>query len=251
MKILVSNDDGVRAPGLAALASALVNIAEVMVVAPDRNRSGASSSLTLEDPLRAYPIENGYYCVNGTPTDCVHLAITGLLEWQPDMVIAGINSGPNLGDDVWYSGTVAAAVEGRFMGYPAIAISLAGYHSDHYTTAAQVMVKLLSHLRAYPLPPDTILNINVPNVPIEHIAGVEATRLGRRHKAEAVVRQTDPRGLPIYWIGPAGPEQDAGPGTDFNAIRMNRVSVTPIQIDLTDYRAVSPLKEWLGNLVLT
>lgn len=250
MKILVSNDDGVRAPGLAALASALTQIAEVTVVAPDRNRSGASSSLTLDGPLRAYPIENGFYSVNGTPTDCVHLAITGLLEWHPDMVVAGINSGSNLGDDVWYSGTVAAAVEGRFMGFPAIAISLAGYQSEHYTTAAQVMVKLISHLRTYPLPPDTILNVNVPDVPLEQITGVEATRLGRRHKAESVIRQNDPRGLPIYWIGPAGPEQDAGPGTDFNAIRLNRVSVTPIQIDLTDYKAMPPLKAWLGNLAL-
>lgn len=250
MRILLSNDDGVRAPGLGVLAAALSRIAEVTVVAPERNRSGASSSLTLDRPLRAYQIENGFFCVNGTPTDCVHLAITGLLEQQPDMVVAGINSGSNLGDDVWYSGTVAAAVEGRFMGFPAIAVSLAGMMSEHYATAAHVTVKLISQLLSHPLPADTILNVNVPDIPLDQLKGLAATRLGRRHKAESVVRQTDPRGLPIYWIGPAGPEQDAGEGTDFYAIRTQQASVSPIQIDLTDYRAVSPLSSWLGSLAV-
>lgn len=245
MRILISNDDGYRAPGIAALAEVLAAHAELTVVAPDRNRSGASNSLTLDAPLRAQEMENGFIAVDGTPTDCVHLAITGLLEHEPDMVIAGINAGANLGDDVLYSGTVAAAVEGRFLGYPAVAVSLAGGACRHYASAARAVDFVIARLVADPLPADTILNINVPDLPWDEIAGFEATRLGHRHKAEPVVRGEDPRGRPIYWVGPAGAEQDAGPGTDFHAIRRKFVSITPLQIDLTRYDALDTVAHWL------
>lgn len=248
MRILLSNDDGFQARGLNVLARALRTVAEVTVVAPERNRSGASNSLTLDQPLRVYQSDNGFYYVNGTPTDCVHLAITGLLDQEPDMVIAGINAGANLGDDVLYSGTVAAAIEGRFMGLPAMAVSLSGVELDHYETAADVVLRLLSQLDANPLPPDTILNVNVPDLPLPQIRGYAATRLGNRHKAEPVVKQHDPRGHPIYWIGPAGPEQDAGEGTDFFAVRNGHVSVTPMQIDLTRHGLVSSIADWLKKL---
>ena len=248
MRILVSNDDGFQAPGIQCLARALEDIAEVTVVAPDRNRSGASNSLTLERPLRPRTISSNVTAVDGTPTDCVHLAITGLLNQEPDMVIAGINAGANLGDDVLYSGTVAAATEGRFLGLPAIAVSLAGEQLTHYETAARAAILLINQLRDNPLPVDTILNVNVPNVPWDKLEGFEATRLGRRHKSEPVVRAKDPRGREIYWVGPAGAEQDAGPGTDFHAIRYNRVSVTPIQIDLTRYTAMDQVASWLQGV---
>lgn len=248
MRILLSNDDGFQARGLSVLARALRTVADVTVVAPERNRSGASNSLTLDQPLRVYQSDNGFYYVNGTPTDCVHLAITGLLDHEPDMVIAGINAGANLGDDVLYSGTVAAAIEGRFMGLPAMAVSLSGVELDHYETAAEVVLRLLSQLDANPLPPDTILNVNVPDLPLAQIRGYAATRLGNRHKAEPVVKQRDPRGHPIYWVGPAGPEQDAGEGTDFFAVRNGRVSVTPMQIDLTRHGLVSSIADWLKKL---
>ncbi|MEN8261152.1 MAG: 5'/3'-nucleotidase SurE [Pseudomonadota bacterium] len=245
MYILVSNDDGYSAKGLNVLAQALKGLAELSVVAPDKNRSGASNSLTLEQPLRASVAENGFIKVDGTPTDCVHLAITGLLEREPDMVFAGINHGANLGDDVLYSGTVAAATEGRFLGLPAIAISLASSTPVHFETAAHVAVTLLKKIEKQPLPYDTILNVNVPDVTIDHLLGYQATRLGQRHKAEPVVKALDPRGRSIYWVGPAGPEQDAGPGTDFYAIRANYVSITPLQIDLTRYDAIENLARWL------
>ncbi len=248
MKILVSNDDGVHAPGIDYLAKALAEVGEVTVVAPDRNQSGSSNSLTLDRPLRVIKTSNGYYSVNGTPTDSVHLAITGLFESEPDIVVAGINSGANLGDDVVYSGTVAAATEGRFLGYPAMAVSLASKEEKHYDTAAKVAVKILGHLKAFPLPPDTILNINVPDVPFDQLEGYEITRLGNRHRAEPVVVNTDPRGRVIYWVGPAGAEEDAGEGTDFEAIRHNKVSITPLQIDLTRYSALAPLREWISAL---
>lgn len=245
MRILVSNDDGIHAPGIQCLARHLRTVAEVRVVAPDRDRSGASNSLTLVHPLRAQPLENGDIGVDGTPTDCVHLAITGLLEREPDLVISGINSGANLGDDVLYSGTVAAAMEGRFLGLPAIAVSLVGPRMQHYDAAARVVLNLLDRLHRVPLPAATILNVNVPDLPFEEIKGVQATRLGHRHKSEAVVKTTDPRGRPIYWVGPAGPEQDAGPGTDFFAIREGFVSVTPIQVDLTQFEAIDTVGRWL------
>ncbi|WP_340121474.1 5'/3'-nucleotidase SurE [Methylobacter svalbardensis] len=245
MHILLSNDDGYLAEGLIALANALSSHAEISVVAPDRNRSAASNSLTLEMPLRAYAMDNGFIKVDGTPTDCVHLAITGLLLQEPDMVFAGINHGSNLGDDVLYSGTVAAATEGRFLGLPAVAISLVGSNPSHFDTAAHVAVTLLQQLINKPLPQDTILNVNVPDVAIKDLKGYRATRLGQRHKSEPVIKSKDPRGRIIYWVGPPGAEQDAGPGTDFYAINTGFVSVTPLQVDLTRYERINDLKGWL------
>ena len=241
MHILLSNDDGYLSEGLNALADALKGHAEISVVAPDRNRGAASNSLTLEMPLRASRTDNGFIKVDGTPTDCVHLAITGLLEHEPDMVFAGINHGSNLGDDVLYSGTVAAATEGRFLGLPAIAISLVGSNPIHFKTAAEVAVTLLKQLIKKPLPKDTILNVNVPDVALKDIKGFKATRLGQRHKSEPVIKSNDPRGRIIYWVGPPGAEQDAGPGTDFYAINEGYVSVTPLQIDLTRYESIDAL----------
>ena len=245
MRILVSNDDGIHAPGIQCLARHLRTVAEVCVVAPDRDRSGASNSLTLVHPLRAQELENGDMGVDGTPTDCVHLAITGLLEREPDLVISGINAGANMGDDVLYSGTVAAAMEGRFLGLPAIAVSLVGPRMQHYDAAARVVLNLLDRLHRVPLPAATILNVNVPDLPFDEIRGVQATRLGHRHKSEPVVKSSDPRGRPIYWVGPSGPEQDAGPGTDFFAVREGFVSVTPIQVDLTQFEAIDTVGRWL------
>jgi len=245
MHILLSNDDGYLAEGLITLANALKEHAEVSVVAPDKNRSAASNSLTLEMPLRAYDSDNGFIKVDGTPTDCVHLAITGLLEKEPDMVFAGINHGSNLGDDVLYSGTVAAATEGRFLGLPAVAISLVGSNPTHFDTAAIVAVTILKQLNRQPLPKDTILNVNVPDVPIQLLKGYQATRLGQRHKSEPVIKSKDPRGRTIYWVGPPGAEQDAGVGTDFYAVSMGYVSVTPLQVDLTWYERINAIKDWL------
>jgi len=247
MRILLSNDDGYQAAGLKVLAKALAKVGDVVVVAPDRDRSGASNSLTLEMPIRAHKTDNGFIRVEGTPTDCVHLAITGLLDKEPDIVVAGINAGANMGDDVIYSGTVAAATEGRFLGYPAIAISMASHNPQHYETAAQIALQLVERLQQKPLAVDSILNVNVPDLPLSEIKSIEATRLGHRHKAEPVVKQMDPRGRPIYWVGPAGPEQDAGSGTDFHALRNACVSVTPLQVDLTRHAAIHPLKTWLEN----
>jgi len=247
MKILLSNDDGYLADGLAALAAEVGQHADTVIVAPDRNQSGASQSLTLDAPLRVGNAAPDIFYVNGTPTDCVHLAITGLLEEEPDMVVAGINHGANLGDDVLYSGTVAAAIEGRFLGLPAIAVSLVGGNPQHFVTAARAAGELVTRLQANPLPADTILNVNVPDCPYDELLGFQATRLGFRHKAEPVVRAADPKGSPIYWVGPAGAEQDAGPGTDFHAVAERYVSVTPLQVDLTRYDAISTLGEWLQN----
>ncbi len=247
MHILISNDDGYRAPGIRFLADALEAVARVTVVAPDRDRSGASNSLTLDNPLRARQADNGYTYVEGTPTDCVHLAITGLLEDEPDMVVSGINAGANLGDDVIYSGTVAAAMEGRFLGFPAIAVSLVSGQAGHFDTAAKVTLALLERLKSEPVPAETILNVNVPDLPFAELQGWQVTRLGHRHKSEPVIRQTDPRGRPIYWVGPAGSEQDAGPGTDFHAVRNGFVSVTPIHVDLTRYDFLDTVKGSLGE----
>lgn len=246
MHILISNDDGYLAQGINTLAQALSQYAEISVVAPDKNRSAASNSLTLDMPLRATACDNGFVRVDGTPTDCVHLAITGLLKSEPDMVFAGINHGANLGDDVLYSGTVAAATEGRFLGLPAVAISLAASDPKHFDTAAAVAITLMQKILAHPLPEDTLLNVNVPDVPLRELRGYQATRLGQRHKAEAVIRASDPRGHTIYWVGPPGSEQDAGPGTDFDAIRNGFVSVTPLQLDLTRYERLTGLSEWLA-----
>lgn len=248
LKILLTNDDGVYAKGLAVLADALNDIAQINVVAPDRNRSGASNSLTLSAPLRVKYLENEMMSVEGTPTDCVHVAITGLLPHAPDMVISGINAGANLGDDVWYSGTVAAAMEGRFLGLPAIAISLAGENLQYYSTAGMVIYKIVERLQVEPLPVSTILNINVPDVPYGDLQGFEVTRLGTRHSAEPTIRQLDPRGHPVYWVGPAGAAADAGPGTDFAAIAHKRVSITPIRIDLTHHEVFDQLSSWAKKL---
>lgn len=248
MKILVSNDDGYQSPGLLALAAGLARLGEVTVVAPDRDRSGASNSLTLNVPLHAERMDNGFIRVDGTPTDCVHVAITGLLEQEPDIVVSGINHGVNLGDDVLYSGTVAAATEGRFLGLPAIAISIDSREPRHLGTAARVACMLVERLRVEPLASDLILNVNVPDLPYGKLRGFAATRLGHRHKAEPVVAAQDPRGRVIYWIGPAGPEQDAGPGTDFHAVRTGLVSITPLQVDLTRHGALPDLGSWLSVL---
>jgi 5'-nucleotidase len=248
MRILLSNDDGYQAPGLGALHAAISRVADTVVVAPDRDRSGASNSLTLEQPIRARVTGNGFIQVEGTPTDCVHLAITGLLEDEPDMVVSGINAGANMGDDVIYSGTVAAATEGRFLGYPAMAVSIASHAPRHFETAARVATQLVERLRAQVISAESILNVNVPDIPYDELQGILATRLGHRHKAEPVVKSEDPRGRPIYWVGPAGAEQDAGPGTDFYAVRNGFVSVTPLQVDLTRHQAVPLVGEWLEGL---
>ncbi len=245
MRILLSNDDGYQAPGIKALYDALSAIASTIVVAPDRDRSGASNSLTLEQPIRATEAENGFIRVEGTPTDCVHLAITGLLSEEPDMVVSGINAGANMGDDVLYSGTVAAATEGRFLGYPAMALSIASHTPRHFATAARIAGQLVKALRDRPLAADSILNVNIPDLPFEELQGLRATRLGHRHKAEPVVKDEDPRGRPIYWVGPAGAEQDAGPGTDFHAVRNGFVSITPLQVDLTRHQVLPDLADWL------
>lgn len=250
MRILLSNDDGYLAEGINVLAAALRSLGELTVVAPERNRSGASSSLTLDRPIRAHNVTETLIRVDGTPTDCVHLAITGLLHEPPDMVVSGINHGANLGDDVVYSGTVAAAIEGRFLGYPAVAVSLVGHDGKHFETAARVTVQILQQLWRSPLPPNTILNVNVPDLPYDEIKGFSATRLGSRHKSEPVIQAKDPRGQTIYWIGPAGPEQDAGPGTDFFAVKNGYVSVTPLMVDLTRHNLVSDVGDWLKEFSL-
>jgi len=250
MRVLVSNDDGVDAPGILFLARRLSIVGEVIVVAPDRDRSGASNSLTLDQPIRVTRLENGRYRVAGTPTDCVHLALAGLLDVEPDIVVSGINNSANLGDDVIYSGTVSAAMEGRFLGFPAIAISLASidHKGVNYESAAEAVLLLMRKLLVDPLPADTILNVNVPDRPWHELAGFAVTRLGRRHRSEPCVQQTDPRGRPIYWIGPPGEAEDDGPGTDFHAIRAGQVSITPIQVDLTRYQALEKVAGWVASL---
>jgi len=245
MHILLSNDDGYLAQGLCALAEGLSDFAKISVVAPDKNRSAASNSLTLEMPLRAQSMPNGFIKVDGTPTDCVHLAITGLLNDEPDMVFAGINHGANLGDDVLYSGTVAAATEGRFLGLPAVALSMVSSDPQYFDSAVKVARIILQQLLDKPLAKDILLNINVPDLPWTEIKGFQSTRLGQRHKAEPVIKSQDPRGRDIYWVGPPGAEQDAGLGTDFYAVSQGYVSVTPLQLDLTRYEALETLKEWL------
>jgi len=247
VRILLANDDGYLARGLRTLADYLARFASVTVVAPDRNRSGASNSLTLDSPLRVEQIDANTFSVNGTPTDCVHVAITGLLEEEPDMVVSGINHGANLGDDVLYSGTVAAAMEGRFLGFPAVAVSLVLADQGHFAVAAEFAAGLIERMLEDPPPRDTILNINVPDLPRERMGRPEVTRLGFRHKSEPVIRALDPKNQPIYWIGSAGAGQDAGPGTDFHAIGQGRVSITPIKIDLTDHARLQSLGDWVAR----
>ncbi|MDR5172795.1 5'/3'-nucleotidase SurE [Methylobacillus sp. Pita2] len=246
MRILLSNDDGYFAPGLNILAQHLAKVADIVVVAPERDRSGASNSLTLDRPLSVHKASNGFYYVNGTPTDCVHLAVTGLLDELPDMVISGINDGANMGDDTIYSGTVAAATEGFLLGVPSFAVSMSRHGVQHFETAARFMVGLVERYQKDRFPPPVLLNINVPDVPFEQIQGTEVTRLGKRHKAEPVIKSTTPRGQTVYWIGAAGSAQDAGDGTDFHAVSQNRISITPLQIDLTQYSQREQVKNWLA-----
>lgn len=251
MNILLSNDDGVNAPGLKVLHRHLKRFADkVTVIAPDRNCSGASNSLTLINPLRVQKDANDFFFVNGTPTDCVHLGIMQLLPSPPDLVIAGINNGENLGDDVLYSGTVAAATEGRHMGLPAIAVSLVGKGERHYETAAAVVIQVIKQLQDHPLPADQILNINVPDIELEQIKGIKATRLGRRHQADSMSRQTDPWGREIYWYGPLGKEKDGGEDTDFHAVANGFVSVTPISVDMTATGSLEKVGHWLDEVEL-
>ncbi len=248
MKILVSNDDGINAPGIEALAAAMATLADIVVAAPDRNRSGASNSLTLTNPLRVKEIQPNWFSIEGTPTDCVHLAITGLMDADPDMVVSGINNGANMGDDVLYSGTVAAAIEGRSLGFPSLAFSLAGHSPQYYSTAAEVAKQIVARLMVDPLPPATILNINIPDVPFAQLQGYEITRFGSRHRAEPTIKAIDPRGETIYWIGLPGKEQDAGMGTDFYAVAHNFVSITPLSLNWTNFTAFEQLSTWALGL---
>lgn len=245
MRILLSNDDGYNAPGLACLAATLSKVAEITVVAPERDRSGASNSLTLDRPLSVKRAANGFLFVNGTPTDCVHLAVTGLLDHLPDMVVSGINLGANMGDDTIYSGTVAAATEGFLLGIPSIAVSLASKVGRNFDAAARVTLEMVKRLRRVPVSGPVLLNLNVPDLPYDKLGEVEITRLGKRHKAEPVVKEINPRKETVYWVGPAGGAQDAGEGTDFCAVTENRVSVTPLQIDLTHVNQIPFLRDWL------
>ncbi len=247
MRILLSNDDGYFAPGLACLAQMLSEIAEIIVVAPERDRSGSSNSLTLDRPLSLHKSHNGFYYVNGTPTDCVHLAVTGMLDVMPDIILSGVNHGANMGDDTIYSGTVAAATEGFLLGIPSLAISLVSASNGNYRTAARVAVDMVKRLRENDIKNPVLLNINVPDIEYHQLEGIEVTRLGRRHKAEPVIKSHSPRGESVYWVGAAGAAQDAGKGTDFYAIQHNRVSVTPLQIDLTRYDQMDLITRWLNN----
>jgi 5'-nucleotidase len=256
VRILISNDDGYRASGIVALRDALQGLGDLTVVAPDRNRSGASNSLTLDVPLRVGKSEADVYYVQGTPTDCVHLAVSGLFPFEPDIVVSGVNDGANLGDDVLYSGTVAAATEGRFLGKPAVAVSLntdglRGEAMRHFETGGHFARTIVERLFTTPLVVTmgraTILNVNVPNRPISEVKGIKVTRLGNRHRSEAVIRADDPRGRPVYWVGPAGASQDAGPGTDFHAVAEGFVSVTPLTVDLTNHDAIDAVRNWVGS----
>jgi 5'-nucleotidase len=245
MRILLSNDDGYFAPGLAALAEALDGLGKVVVVAPEQNRSGASNSLTLDRPLFLKKAANGFHFVNGTPTDCVHLAVTGMLDELPDIIVSGINNGANMGDDTIYSGTVAAATEGYLLGIPSIAISLTNFEGNNYATAGRVARELVERFIRDPIKQPVLLNVNVPDIPYAELNGMEVTRLGRRHKAEPVVRMTSPRNETVYWVGAAGAAADAGPGTDFNAIERGAVSITPLQIDLTHAAQLPSIRQWM------
>ena len=247
MRILLSNDDGYFAPGLAVLAESLAPLGDITVVAPERDRSGASNSLTLDRPLQLLRAHNGFYYVNGTPTDCVHMAVTGLLDFEPDVIVSGINSGSNMGDDTLYSGTVAAATEGYLLGIPSIAVSLVGKEFAHYRSAGRVAHDLVKRLARSPLGEPVLLNVNVPDVPYESLGGAEVTRLGRRHKAQPVVQGKNPRGETVYWVGPAGAAREAGPGTDFNALERGAVSITPLQVDLTHAQQIGAIAEWISR----
>ncbi|HLO61901.1 MAG TPA: 5'/3'-nucleotidase SurE [Azonexus sp.] len=245
MRILLSNDDGYFAPGLTALADALSDLGELVVVAPEQNRSGASNSLTLDRPLHLKKAANGFHFVNGTPTDCVHLAVTGMLDSLPDIIVSGINFGANMGDDTIYSGTVAAATEGYLLGIPSIAISLCSFEGRNFASAGLVARQLVERFIRQPMTVPVLLNVNVPDIPYSELQGTEVTRLGRRHKAEPVVKTVSPRNETLYWIGAAGAAADAGPGTDFNAVERGCVSITPLQIDLTHSAQMPAIIEWM------
>ena len=247
MRLLISNDDGVFAHGLDVLSKSLQNQHDITVIAPDRNCSGTSNALSLRNPLRIQKIHNGYYAVDGTPSDCVHLGVNCFMQQDPDLVISGINHGANLGDDVVYSGTVAAAIEGRHMGLPAIAVSLASKEGIHFETAARVVCQIVERLPAHPLMANEILNVNVPDVPYDQLKGIQVTRLGKRHRSETMVKDKDPMDRDIYWYGPVGSEQDAGEGSDFFAIANGYASVTPISVDMTAYDSLINLRKWLDD----
>jgi len=245
MRILLSNDDGYFAPGILALAEALDGLGEIVVVAPEQNRSGASNSLTLDRPVSLKQAANGFYFVNGTPTDCVHLAVTGMLDYLPDIIVSGINHGANMGDDTIYSGTVAAATEGFLLGIPSIALSLTSFEGNHFATAGRIARELVERFFHDPIPQPVLLNVNVPDIPYADLSGTEVTRLGRRDKAEPVVRMRSPRNDTVYWVGAAGAAAEAGPGTDFNAIERGCVSITPLQVDLTHTAQLQAIANWL------
>ncbi len=248
MNILISNDDGYRAVGIKTLAEKLKQIATVCVVAPDRNKSGASSSLTLDMPMRVSKISENLYATSGSPADCVHLGCYRLMQDKPDMVVSGINHGANLGDDVLYSGTVAAALEGRHLGMSAIAVSLVVNKNKQFTTAAEIVVRVIKHLETNPLATNKILNINVPDLPIEEIKGIRITRLGSRHRKDSIVDAKDPKGRRVYWLGPPSDGEDVGAGTDFHAISEGFVSITPISVDFTDFSAMDELNTWVEKI---
>ncbi|HOY70029.1 MAG TPA: 5'/3'-nucleotidase SurE [Methylotenera sp.] len=247
MRILLSNDDGYFAPGLNILAEHISKLAEITVVAPERNRSGASNSLTLDRPLSVKKAANGFFYVNGTPTDCVHIALTGLMDTMPDMVISGINDGANMGDDTIYSGTVAAAMEGYLLGIPSIAVSMSQHNSTYFETAARVAVELVQHYKKNGFSAPTLLNVNVPDIPYNQLRGNVITRLGKRHKAEPVIQLQTPRGETVYWVGAAGQPNDGGEGTDFYAVANNQVSISPIQVDLTNHVQLADIQDWLES----
>ena len=248
MNILISNDDGYLAPGIAALSDALSEIASVVVVAPDRNRSGASSSLTLTQPINTVKHSDTVYSVEGTPADCVNVALGGLCEETFDMVVSGINDGPNMADDALYSGTIAAALEGRFLSIPSIALSMASFHPQHFATAASIARDMVLQLQKSPLPSDTILNINVPDIALSEVTGIVSTRLGSRNKPEYAGRHDNPKQQPMFWLGPAGKPDDNTEGTDFHAVANNKVSVTPLTIDMTKHESLQSTQQWLNTL---
>lgn len=245
MRILISNDDGYHSTGIAVLAEHLAELAEITVVAPESNCSGASNSLTLNRPLSVKKAHNGFFYVNGTPTDCVHLALTSLMQEMPDLVISGINDGANMGDDTIYSGTVAAAMEGYLLSIPSIAISMSQYNPTYFETAARVAVELVQHYNKNRIEAPMLLNVNVPDMPYDQLKGTVVTRLGKRHKAEAGIELMTPRGEKVYWIGAAGQPNDGGEGTDFHAVSNHQVSITPIRADLTKHEQLLTLKNWL------
>ncbi|CAB3670226.1 MAG: 5'/3'-nucleotidase SurE [Achromobacter pulmonis] len=248
MRILVSNDDGYSAPGLEALVKALQGLGDLTVVAPETNHSGASNSLTLNRPLSVRTAANGFIAVSGTPSDCVHVALTGLMDTRPDLVVSGINNGANMGDDTLYSGTVAAASEGYLFGIPAIAFSLAEKGWEHIESAARAARLVVERHLAQPLAAPVLLNVNIPSRRFEDMHGFQVTRLGKRHPSQPVVRTTTPYGDEVYWIGPVGQAADATPGTDFHAVAQGMVSVTPLRLDLTQHSQLDEIRTWAEPL---